>query len=738
MTTVTDSPKGVRPLRIGGGGFIRGHDQHTDGTHVCRTDVYGAYIWNAATLEWEQLFTTARMPAGDAHVDLSQGCYEIMIAPSNSSIIYMVQTGWVYKSTDRGASFTKTNFTRDADLIAGDQYNASFGPKMAIDPLDPNVVYLGTQKAGLWYTRDGGTNWTQIETGTIPFGTVDANGSYPGVNGVIINPYSAAISGRTSEVWAASHANGYYRSTDGGDTWSKPSSGPASSVSRASFAIDGQLYCTPYSHTGTVAYKWSGTAWSTFTVGTGCQDIICSPTDAAHIIAVYDAGDLNQSLNRGTTFTGKMATFTQDDAGTGDIPWFNYAATTAGGTFMVPSHCSFHPTIADKIIMSAGLGVFTLSGLSKNAASSYHPNWVSQSKGIEELVANGITWTSNDDLILWGWDKPIWKITYPDAFPTSFFFPPSSATKAINHCWHMDYASSDPNFLVALISDQTFTENYSSYSSDGGDTWTRFAADPTGSAYLGDGAGAVAVSTASNWVIVPDTNGQSDPGPQYTTDGGATWNTCTFSDAMAQWFGSHLAYYLNHYCVAADRVLANTFYYIHGAYGKVYRSTDSGANFTLVKDFAASYYYHCKFKSVPGKSGHLWFTPGVASGSFGDWGSPSGSFVRSQDGGVTWTTISNVLEVYDFCFGATAPGATYPTIYLNGWVNGTYGVYYSTDECANFTKISEFPLGLLDHLQCMDAHKTQFGKLIVGFSGSGWAYFDGAAEGYKRFRLNAS
>ena len=35
-----------QPLRIGGGGFIRGMDIAPDGTYVCNTDTYGAYYWN--------------------------------------------------------------------------------------------------------------------------------------------------------------------------------------------------------------------------------------------------------------------------------------------------------------------------------------------------------------------------------------------------------------------------------------------------------------------------------------------------------------------------------------------------------------------------------------------------------------------------------------------------------------------------------------------------------------------
>ena len=43
-----------------------------------------------------------------------EGVYEIHIAPSNSNILYMQYLGIVYKSTDKGATWTKTEFAHVA------------------------------------------------------------------------------------------------------------------------------------------------------------------------------------------------------------------------------------------------------------------------------------------------------------------------------------------------------------------------------------------------------------------------------------------------------------------------------------------------------------------------------------------------------------------------------------------------------------------------------------------------
>src|SRR5438874_2445285 len=61
----TKAVSGLKVLKIGGGGNISGLDIAADGTKVIRTDVYGAYRWNSATSQWEQLINSLSMPSED-------------------------------------------------------------------------------------------------------------------------------------------------------------------------------------------------------------------------------------------------------------------------------------------------------------------------------------------------------------------------------------------------------------------------------------------------------------------------------------------------------------------------------------------------------------------------------------------------------------------------------------------------------------------------------------------------
>jgi hypothetical protein len=151
---------------------VTGIDIAADGTKVVRTDTYGAYVWSDLDLQWKQLVTVASMPSEDHRVDYGVGVYEIRIAPSNPNLFYMMYMGQVYRSDDKGGSWTKTSFVR-VSADPNDGYRMH-GRKMAIDPVNPDLVYAGTTNDGLWVTTDEGASWAQVTD--VPNGTVDEGG----------------------------------------------------------------------------------------------------------------------------------------------------------------------------------------------------------------------------------------------------------------------------------------------------------------------------------------------------------------------------------------------------------------------------------------------------------------------------------------------------------------------------------------------------------------------------------
>lgn len=76
---------------------------------------------------------------------------------------------------------------------------------MVADPYRAGTLYLGTSKSGIFRTTDGGTNWDKLNI-------IESAEKFP-VRAIAVNPKNSDelsfVAGRT-----------YYKSTNGGDTWS--------------------------------------------------------------------------------------------------------------------------------------------------------------------------------------------------------------------------------------------------------------------------------------------------------------------------------------------------------------------------------------------------------------------------------------------------------------------------------------------------------------------------------------
>jgi hypothetical protein len=203
----------------------------------------------------------------------------------------------------------------------------------------------------------------------------------------------------------------------------------------------------------------------------------------------------------------------------------------------------------------------------------------------------------------------------------------------------------------------------------------------------------------------------------------------------------HFADYLGKHCLVADPDAADTFFMIHAARG-MYKSTDKGITWTLISvaDFMGGNgtFFNGKLRYAPGIPGHMWCTAGpvgsvdesVGIGGIGG----SNGFKRSTDNGVTWTAVPNVAEVADFAFGKTYPGASYPTLYIHGYVdavgdatNASYyaggGLWKTHDAGGTWIKISgRWPRGWLDPISRLGSDWDNYGRVYFGTNGSGFSF----------------
>jgi hypothetical protein len=89
------------------------------------------------------------------------GTQAVLINPQDTANVYVgVEKQGLFKSNDCGASWKRVNTGRNGDVIGtGAQWS------MAMDPLDPNVIFAVNgygSEYGLWKTKDGGVNWDQL------------------------------------------------------------------------------------------------------------------------------------------------------------------------------------------------------------------------------------------------------------------------------------------------------------------------------------------------------------------------------------------------------------------------------------------------------------------------------------------------------------------------------------------------------------------------------------------------
>jgi photosystem II stability/assembly factor-like uncharacterized protein len=697
-----------RPLKVGAGGFLTGLDISPDGkVKLVRADTYGAYAWDPSLRQWRQLVTAQSMPASDQVLHDNPGVYEIRVAPSDPERFYMAFDGFVYRSDNAGRSWRRTQLPRTA-MDPNDPFRTN-GQKMAVDPASPDRVLVGTAERGLFLTEDGGRHWTRIVEP--PPGEATPERGHPGIAGIAFDSHSAQMSGRTATVYAASYGHGVYRSQDGGVTWARLEGGPRN-VTHARVARDGAYYAV--GDDGAAVWRHDGSGWSDITPdeGRGARQkgawsaVVTDPSHADRILIARDGGSLAISSDRGKTWRrrgehGRMVRVARD------VPWLAWTEER----YMSVGDMALDPTHPDRLWFAEGIGVWRTS---VDAESDGDPSLVyaSRSAGIEQLVANQIIAPPGGKPLLASWDRPVFRIDDPNRYPSRH--GPNN-DHAIVMGWALDYAASEPNYVAGLFN--WWGVEASAFSRDGGRTWTPLPSYPplTSAGKIG---GSLAVSSPLNLVWAPSNNGR----PYYTRDGGATWLPADVPGVPTSGdTGWGFAYFLNRHIVAADRVAPGTFYLYNTPRG-LYRSTDSGASWTLVHpgEIAPWSGANAELLTMPGQAGRLFFTSGPQGGAK-DFHPARNPLMRSVDGGKTWTPVPGVLEVHSIGFGK-GTGA-YPAILIVGWVRGRYGVWRSEDDAATWTPVGEPPLGILNPIGAISGDGDDPTQVYVGFRGAGYAIF---------------
>ncbi|MBS0219203.1 MAG: hypothetical protein JSR91_00525 [Proteobacteria bacterium] len=713
-----------RPVAIGGGGFITGYSSDQSGaTRVVRSDVYGAYLWEPGRDRWTQLVTTASMPAAD-HVQggMGEGVYEIVVAPSDPDRLYMAVKGRIYRSSDRGGHWTRPGGTSPPPLAFDPNSDfRQYGPFIAVGPHNPDLVLLGTPRDGLWRSTDGGSNWSRIASfpNNVELRTSGDQKS-PGSPIWFEKGNGGAYTGR---IWAMAAGVGMFVSDDDGKTFMPLPPGRSRSkpmvIKRGEFARDGSFFGVDEEHKKVWVYrrnKWMDLTERAALPSLAYAAIAINPRNGD--LFVFDVGgQAFRSTDNGASWTHLPH---RSMAGKGDPPWLR----VSNQSYFATGTVQFDPVVPDRLWVGAGTGVY----FADVAPPSLEITWTSQTRGIEELVTNDVVQPPGGAPLFAAWDFGIHRKDDLNAFSTTY----GPKERVLISAQQLDWSPSDPNFIVTNASDtrRCCSEDGDSvlagYSLDGGRTWSKFATLPQPPGTSADDPwrmsfGTIAVSSGDTYNIVWEP--AFNRSPFYTTDRGRHWKRVELEGEHLPLTGSFPSFWMPRKTLAADRVRSGVFYLVHSGDGEnaalagVWRTEDGGAHWKKVfkGEITPASGYAAKLRAVPGKAGHLFFTPAIMDGS-------GISLKRSIDGGETWTSVPEVTHVADIAFGKEATGADYPTLFISGRVAGDYGIWRSIDNAAHWQKVADFPLGSLDLVKVIEADKDVFGRVYIGYQGSSWAY----------------
>ncbi|MDY7110515.1 MAG: hypothetical protein SYC29_17935 [Planctomycetota bacterium] len=168
------------------------------------------YIASASGGVWKTIDGGANWtPLTDELSNLNHGA--IALDPSDPETVY-VGTGEYTTGSNGDGIFRSTDGGVNWERIGSDGMIGSRFTGIAVDPTNPDVIHI-TTNFGYLRSDDWGQSWTMRKQGS--------------ASALALNPLDPMI------VYIGRHNDGVYRSTDGGDTWTRLSNGlPDSGVSR--------------------------------------------------------------------------------------------------------------------------------------------------------------------------------------------------------------------------------------------------------------------------------------------------------------------------------------------------------------------------------------------------------------------------------------------------------------------------------------------------------------------------
>jgi len=713
----------------GGGGFVPGIIFNTKQKDLiyARTDIGGAYRWDASTKHWIPLLdmfgsedwnlygvdALATDPVDPKKVYLAVGTYTNDWSPSNGEIL---------RSSDSGTTWSRTKLSFK---VGGNMPGRSMGERLAIDPNLNSILFFGARSGkGLWKSTDSGATFTHVTAFT-------ADGKYAEKSGdiylgdtdgevwIVFDPKTGSSGKATQTIYVgiADKGNSIYKTTNGGTSWAAVAGQPTGYLPHHGvLSSDGILYVTysngagPYDGTKGEVWKYdtNSSKWTNISpvassseddyFGYGGLSVDAQKPSTVMIAALNswwpdtifwrstDAGATWSRIWEWASYPSKTVRYSIDVSG---APWLNFGVTNPTEPepavklgWMVGS-LAIDPHDSNKMLYGTGATIFASHDLT---------NWDKNTSIHITVEAAGIEETSVLQVI-----SPSKGAVLYSAMGDVSGFRHDSLTTAPKSMWSVpfagsfsdiDYAELKPDIMVLVGYGKPTADppiRSSAFSNNGGTSWSAANNDPSG---MSEGGGNVAVAADGSHTVWSPPNG----GVFYTADSGNSWTKSSGIGAQGR--------------VASDRVNPKKFYGF--ASSTFWVSTDGGASFTATAKTLGD---SGKFKAAPGKEGEIWFAAG------------KNGLHHSKDSGTSFTKVTGVTTANVVGFGKEKSGASYPSIYIEGVVDSVTGVYRSDDSGATWVHIND-ATHQYGSVQCITGDSRTYGRVYFGTNGRGIIYGD--------------
>ncbi len=236
----------------------------------------------------------------------------IIVHPQEPDIVYVAALGYLYSENEERGVFKSTNGGRSWKKSLSVEYEGRHISvvDLVMDPSDPDILYAssydriakpwmfyeGGSGSGIYKSTDGGESWSKLTTG-LPSERVGRIGlAIARTNPQIL--YAYVLEDRNSD---ERYENRIYRSDNGGRQWIQMTNEPVTGGSyfgqiRVNPADENHVYVLSF---GSIQSRDGGKTWSRgFKYGGDNHALWINPEDPRHILLGYDYG-FAQSFDNG-------------------------------------------------------------------------------------------------------------------------------------------------------------------------------------------------------------------------------------------------------------------------------------------------------------------------------------------------------------------------------------------------------------------------------------------------------